>query len=97
METRQEIIQKAYQLLIMMENATGFRPGEDFYKSVVASLDSAPEDELPKIFAEIAQIVTESVDRAAMAISEFKKDVVVERENSDRSQEMSEVATLLNF
>lgn len=97
MDTRQDVIEKAYTLLMMMENATGHSPGEDFYKSVVASLNAAPEEELPRLFAEIAEIATNAVEKAAMAASNLGKEAVAEKESEDRSKEIGEIAELLNF
>lgn len=82
---------------MMMEKATGYAPGEDFYKSVAASLNAAPEEELPRLFAEIAEIVTNSVERAAAAMTNFGKEAIAEKESEDRSKEIGEIAELLNF
>ncbi|MFZ3232334.1 MAG: hypothetical protein WA194_02170 [Patescibacteria group bacterium] len=52
---------------------------------------------MPALFAQIAEIVTNSVDRAAAAMTQYGKDVIAEKELADRSQEVDEVAELLNF
>ncbi len=97
MDTRQDVIEKAYTLLMMMEKVTGYAPGEDFYKSVVASLNAAPEEELPRLFSEIAEIVTNSVDKAVAIATTLGKEAVADRESEDRSKEIGDIAELLNF
>lgn len=97
MDQRQDVIQKTYQLLIMMERVTGYDPGEAFYKAVVESLNSAPEEDLPGLFVKIADVVTRSVDKAAEEISEIRKLALVEEEKEDRTKEIEEVSEILNF
>lgn len=97
MDIRQDIIQKAYQLLVMMERVTGYEPGEEFYKAVVESLNGLPEEELPGMFVKIADIVTNSVDRAAEEISGIRKLALFEEETNERTKEIEEVSEILNF
>lgn len=49
------------------------------------------------MFVRIADIVTQSVDRAAEQISELKKLALFEEEREDRTREVKEVSELLNF
>lgn len=97
MDTRQEIIQKSYELLVMMERVTGYEPGEAFYRSVVEALKNVPEENLPETFVKIADIVTNAVDRAAEEISQIRKLALFEEESEERTKEVEEVSTLLNF
>lgn len=82
---------------MMMEKATGYAPGEDFYKSVVASLQEMEESKLNETFLKIADIVTRSVDEAAAEIVELRKIAASEEEFSERSKEIEEVSKILNF
>lgn len=97
MDTRQDVIEKAYTLLVMMERVTGYAPGEDFYKSVVASLQDMEESKLNETFLKIADIVTRSVDEAATEIAELRKTAAVEEEHAERTKEIEEVSEILNF
>lgn len=97
MDTRQDVIQKAYTLLMMMEKVTGYAPGEEFYKNVVASLQDMEETKLAETFAKIAEIVTNSVDRAAQDVAEIHKEAIQDEERSERTREIEEVSEILNF
>lgn len=97
MDTRQDVIQKTYTLLMMMEKVTGYAPGEDFYKSVVASLQEMDESRLEETFLKITEIVTNSVDRAAQEVAEIRKKDAEDFERSERTKEIEEVSHILNF
>lgn len=97
MDTRQDVIQKAYTLLVMMEKVTGYAPGEEFYKNVVASLQAMDEAKLNETFMKIAEIVTNSVDRAAQDVAEIRKAETEEGERAERTKEIEEVSEILNF
>ncbi len=97
MDTRQDVIQKAYTLLVMMEKVTGYAPGEEFYKNVVASLQAMDEAKLNETFMKIAEIVTNSVDRAAQEVAEIRKAETEESERTERTKEIEEVSEILNF
>ena len=97
MDTRQDVIQKTYTLLMMMEKVTGYAPGEDFYKSVVASLQGMDESRLEETFLKITEIVTNSVDRAAQEVAEIRKKDAEDFERSERTKEIEEVSHILNF
>lgn len=97
MDTRQDVIQKAYTLLVMMEKVTGYAPGEEFYKNVVASLQAMDEAKLNESFMKITEIVTNSVDRAAQEVAEIRKAETEENERTERTKEIEEVSEILNF
>lgn len=97
MDTRQDVIQKAYTLLVMMERVTGHQPGEQFYRSVVDALNAAPEPELPGLFRKIADIVTNSVDNAFAEAERLRRMIIRDEERTNRSQEIEAVSGILNF
>lgn len=97
MDTRQDVIQKTYTLLVMMEKVTGYAPGEEFYKNVIASLQAMDEAKLNETFVKIAEIVTNSVDKAAQDVAEIRKEAIQDEEHAERTKEIEEVSEILNF
>lgn len=97
MDTREDVIQKTYTLLVMMERATGYSPGEQFYRSVVNALNEAPEPELPSLFQKIADIVTQSVDNAFAEAERIRRMIIRDEEREHRSREIDQVSGILNF
>ena len=97
MDQRKDIIEKTLILLHAMEQFTWYNPWEEYYAKIISIMNELNDDEIVAKFVQITDMVNKTISQSVQDIKEMNRKYMNEQESLDKSQELENIATIINF